>query len=201
MQPKFQKCSACVNWFDQNDEVDDGFYENRMTHAPLCSTVWNFKEECGRKCQKVGSAKSENGWQASDLVLLAILTTFGFVMVGLIVHKRRKMSEKDSLLEQAALSAAGLQKPHVIGIFALIILIILVLGLLALKNITWILLLLINTALFAYLMKITIASSVPTGESIIGPDGNILRNDSDDSDEDEEPANPNNGTYSLPTLT
>jgi len=202
-QPKFKKCSACVNWYDRNDdqEVDDGFYENRMTHAPLCSTVWTYKEECGHKCQRTGLEKTDKGWQASDLVLLGVLVAFGFVMVGLIIHKRQKMSNKNDLLEQAALSAAGLKQPHVIGIFALIVLVIAVFAILGMKNITWIMLLMINTALFVYLMKVTIASSVPTGESIIGPDGTILRNDSDDDDvsEDEEP-NPNNGTYTLPVI-
>ena len=145
----------------------------------------------------------ENGWQASDLVLLGVLTAFGLTMLGLIIHKRRKMSNKDTLLEQAALSAAGLQQPHVIGILVLVILVIAVFALLRMKNITWILLLMINTVLFVYLMKITIASSVPTGESIIGPDGTILRNDSDDDDASDasEEKNPNNGTYVLPTLT
>ena len=192
-----------MNWFDRNDdeEVDDGFYENRMTHAPLCSTVWTYKEECGKKCQRTGLEKSSEGWQASDLVLLGVLVAFGVVMVGLIFRKRQKMSDKDNLLEQAALSAAGLQNPHVIGIFALLVLVIAVFAILSMKNITWIMLLAVNAVLFAYLMKITIASSVPTGESIIGPDGEILRHDSDDDDgsDDEEP-NPNNGTFTLPTI-
>jgi len=146
--------------------------------------------------------KSDDGWQASDLVLLGVLTAFGLTMLGLIIHKRRKMSNKDTLLEQAALSAAGLQQPHVIGILVLVILVIAVFALLRMKNITWILLLMINTVLFVYLMKITIASSVPTGESIIGPDGTILRNDSDDDDASDasEEKHANNGTYVLPTL-
>ena len=202
-QPKFKKCSACVNWFDRNDgeEVDDGFYVNRMTHAPLCSTVWTYKEECGKKCQHVGLEKSGQSWQSSDLVLLGILVTFGIVMLGLIVHKRQKLQNKDSLLEQAALSAVGLQQAHVIGILALIVLVIAIFGILGLKNVTLVLLLMINAILFVYLMKVTIASSVPTGETKIGPDGEILRNDSDDDDgsDDEEP-NPNNGTYTLPTI-
>lgn len=111
------------------------------------------------------------------------------------------MSNKDDLLEQAALSTAGLQQSHVIGIFALIVLVIAIFAILGMKNITWIMLLMINTTLFVYLMKITIASSVPTGETIIGPDGTILRNDSDDDDEtDDEEPNPNNGTYTLPVI-
>ena len=45
-------------------------------------------------------------------------------MLGLIVRKRQKMSNKDSLLEQAAMSAAGLQQPHVIGILVLIVIVV-----------------------------------------------------------------------------
>ena len=174
-----------------------------MTNAPLCSTAWMYKEECDRQCQKTGLEKSDKGWQASDLVLLGILIAFGLTMLGLIIHKRRKMSNKDSLLEQAALGAAGLQQTHVIGLLVLIILVIAVFALLSMKNITWILLLMINTLLFVYLMKITIASSVPTGESIIGPDGNIIRDDSeeDDASDASEENHPNNGTYTLPKIT
>jgi len=71
-------------------------------------------------------------------------------MLALIVRQRQKMSNKDALLEQATMSAAGLQQPHVIGIFVLIVLVVAVFCLFGLKNITWALLLLINTALFAY---------------------------------------------------
>ena len=116
------------------------------------------------------------------------------------------MSNKDTLLEKAALNAAGLQQPHVIGIFALVVVVIVVFILLGLKNITWALLLLINTALFGYLMKLTVTTSVGQ-EPIIGPDGEIIRpSDSDDSSVDTDidgqtPANANAGTYSLPTLS
>lgn len=127
-------------------------------------------------------------------------------MLALIVNKRQTMSNKDTLLEKAALNAAGLQQPHVIGIFALVVVVIVVFILLGLKNITWALLLLINTALFGYLMKLTVTTSVGQ-EPIIGPDGEIIRpSDSDDSSVDTDidgqtPANANAGTYSLPTLS
>lgn len=140
-------------------------------------------------------------------MLLGILTVFGLIMLGLIVTKRRTMSNKDTLLEKAALNAAGLQQPHVIGILALVIVVIVVFVLLGLKNITWALLLLINTALFGYLMKLTVTTSVGPAEPIIGPDGEVIRSDSDDDssvetdNEGEASPNPNAGTYSLPTLS
>lgn len=183
-----------------DDAVDDGFYENRMTNAPLCQTAWTYKQECDRKCQRTGLEKSREGWTSSDQVLLAILTAFGLIMLGLIVQKRQKMSNKDALLEQAAMSAAGLQQPHVVGIFVLVVLVIAVFALLGLKNVTWALFLIINTAMFAYLMKLTIASSVSAGESIIGPDGEILRQDSDDSDASSTAEDNKRGTYALPTI-
>jgi hypothetical protein len=178
-----------------------------MTNAPLCSTAWNMKEECGRKCQKTGVDRSNgSGWNTSDQILLVILTVFGLTMLGLIVRKRQKMSNKDALLEQAAMSAAGLQQPHVIGIFVLVVLVVAVFALLGLKNITWALLLIINTGLFGYLMKLTVDSGVSTGETVIGPDGTILRRDSDDSSMEDassarESTRHNAGTYMLPTLT
>jgi predicted nucleic acid-binding Zn ribbon protein len=192
----------CVNWFDRNDdqpEVDDGFYENRMTNAPLCATPWSNKQACGSKCQHIGMEKKQReSFSSSDRILLAVLVAFGLVMVGLIARKRYKMSNKDTLLEQASLSAAGLQQTQVLAIFVAVVVVIAVFAVLGLKNITWALLLIINTALFSYLMKLTIASSSNTDDTIIGPDGTIIRNDSDDSSVAS--ANGRDGTYNLPVL-
>ena len=80
-------------------------------------------------------------------------------MLLAITSKRQKMSNKEVLLEQAAISAAGLQQSHILGIFALLILIITMFALLGLKKITWALLLMINIVLFAYLMKLTVDGS------------------------------------------
>ena len=145
--------------------------------------------------------KQRVGFSASDRVLLAILVTFGIIMVGLIVRKRNQMTNKDTLLEQAALSASGLQQPHVLGLFILTILVIAVFALLGLKNVTWALLLIVDTVLFAYLMKLTIASSMNAPEAIIGPDGTIFRTDSDDSSVGSNgPQTVTTGTYNLPVL-
>ena len=106
-------------------------------------------------------------------------------MLLAIIKKRQKMSQKDALVEQAAISAVGLQPSHILGIFALLILIITMFALLGLKKITWALMLLLNIVLFAYLMKLTVDSSVK--ETIIGPDGKIVEEvDSDEEDEDDE---------------
>jgi hypothetical protein len=188
-------------WVDKNDdEIDDMFYENRQTNAPLCSTAWNYKQTCNRKCQKTGlEPREKDGWSTPDKILLAILAIFGAGMLGAILRKRQNMSNKDALLEQAAMSAAGLQQAHVVGIFVLVVIVITVFALLQLKNITWALLLIMNTALFGYLMKLTVDSGVSAGETVIGPDGTIIRPaDSDDSSV--ESRDENAGTYRLPTI-
>ena len=103
-------------------------------------------------------------------------------MLLAIIKKRQKMSNKDAFLEQAAISAAGLQQSHILGIFALLILVITMFALLGLKRITWSLLLMLNIFLFGYLMKLTVDGSVK--ETVIGPDGKIVeKEDSDDEDE------------------
>jgi apolipoprotein N-acyltransferase len=130
-----------------------------------------------------------------------MFSILGLGMLVAILQKRKKMSNKDVLLEQAAMSAAGLQQAHVLGIVILVVLVIAVFALLGLKNITWALLLIMNTALFGYLLKLTIDSGVKTGETIIGPDGAIIRKDSEDSSmASSQGRNPNTGTYTLPTL-
>lgn len=123
-------------------------------------------------------------------------------MLLAIIQKRQKMSNKDALLEQAAISAAGLQQSHILGIFLLLILIITMFALLGLKKITWALLLMLNIVLFSYLMKLTVDGSVK--ETIIGPDGKIVEKDedSDDDDEEEDDENPANqsAAYENPVL-
>ena len=120
-------------------------------------------------------------------------------MLIAIVVMRRNMSTKDALLEEAAITAAGLQQGHVIAIFILVIVVITVFALLNLKNITWTLLLVMNTVLFGYLMKLTIDSGVSTGETVIGPDGTVIRRGDSDDDSSVESEIPekhaNNGTY------
>jgi len=186
-----------------DEAADDQFYNNRKSQAPLCSTAFAYSEECGRKCQRTGLETESTGWNTSDKVLLAIMILFAILMVVLIVRKRQKMSNKDTLLEQAAMSAAGLQPPHVVGICILVFLVVAVFALLGLKNITWALLLIVNLGLFAYLMKLTVESGV-SREAMIGPDGTILRRDSDDSSvEDSSRGSNNHGTgfFTLPTIT
>ena len=88
-------------------------------------------------------------------------------------------------------------------LFILIVLVIAVFIVLGFKNVTWTLLLILIVALFGYLMKLTLDSAVSEGETIIGPDGTILRKDSDDTSMDScppETPHQNNGTYQLPTL-
>jgi hypothetical protein len=193
-----------VNWIDvSDDQVDDMFYENRQMNAPLCSAVWEEKESCDRKCQKTGlERKEKDGWNTSDKMLLGILAVFGIGMLIAILGKRTQMSNKDALLEQAAMSAAGLQQAHVIGIFILVVIIITLFALLGLKNVTWALLLITNTTLFGYLMKLTIDSGVSTGETVIGPDGTVIRRgDSDDSSIESSREHGKVGTYMIPTIS
>lgn len=118
-----------------------------------------------------------------------------------VLQKRRVMSNKDALLEQAAMSAAGLQQAHVIGIFCLVIIVITVFSLLDLKNLTWAMLLICNTMLFGYLMKLTIDSGVSTGETLIGPDGTIIRRSDSDDSSLESSQHPNAGGYMIPKIT
>lgn len=178
----YKKCKLCVVWIDKNDdEIDDMFYENRRRSAPLCSQVWSNKNTCDRKCQRMGLERSQKeGWNTSDKVLLAVLSMFGAGMLFAILRKRQKMSNKDTLLEQAAMSAAGLQQAHVIGIFALGLVIITIFAALRMKQITWAMMLILNLILFSYLMKLTVDSGVE-GDGILNADGTITRIDSEES--------------------
>jgi hypothetical protein len=177
---------------DKNeDDADDQYFDNKMMNAPLCSTVWENKKTCDGKCARLGRS-SESQWNSSDHVLLGVLTAFGAIMVFAIVKKRQKMSAKDTLLEEATMSAAGIQQTHVIGIFVLVLVALGVFVLLGLKSVTWVLLLLINVVLFGYLMKLTIANSL---SSDANPDGADDSDDDDDDDDDDEEAD-----YKAPNL-
>ena len=120
-------------------------------------------------------------------------------MLAVIMKKRSKMAKKDALLEEAAMSAAGVQQTHIVGIFALVLMITAMFGLIGLKHITWTLLLLVNLVLFSYLMKLTIDSgfNVPLGE-----DGQPIEEDSsDEEDDDEEEDEEEDAPYKPPTET
>jgi len=66
---------------DKNeDDVDDQYFENKMTNAPLCSTVWANKSVCNRKCKRLGYSAADDGWNASDQVLLGVLGVFSKFM-------------------------------------------------------------------------------------------------------------------------
>lgn len=75
----FNKCTPCVNWFDRDDDnVDDQYYYNKQTNAPLCSAMWDYKEDCNGKCQLMGQeVVQREGWNKADKVLLSILSLFG----------------------------------------------------------------------------------------------------------------------------
>ena len=191
-----------------DEQADDQYYDLHQTQAPLCATAWTYKETCNRKCRHMGTEAVEVGWTTSDKVLLVILAAFAAIMVGLIARKRTKMSNKDTLLEQAAMSASGLQQPHVIGVCVLVVIVVSIFVLLGLKNITWGLMLIINTCLFGYLMKLTVVSArLSEEDTIIGPDGTIQRRDSDDSSVDDDGVSratthaSGTGFFNLPVLT
>lgn len=73
------KCTPCVLWMDKNDdEVDDQYYYNKQTNAPLCSAAWEYKEDCNGKCQLIGQQVVQGeGWNKADKVLLSVLSLFG----------------------------------------------------------------------------------------------------------------------------
>lgn len=191
----------------EDDQFDDYFFEQHQMQAPMCATAWTYKAKCNRKCRTVGLQNEIEGWNTPDTIMLIILVFFAALMGFLIMQKRKKMTTKDAIMEQASLHAAGLQTTHVIGLFALVVLVIAVFAALGLKNITWVLLLGMNLGLFAYLMKLNYESMEAESEGLVGPDGQILRNDSDESSvgdgsrSSSRPANANNGTYNLPTIT
>lgn len=74
----FQKCTPCVIWMDKNDdEVDDQYYVNKQTYAPLCMNAWRYKEDCNGSCKRKTAYAEREGWNKADKVLLTILSLFG----------------------------------------------------------------------------------------------------------------------------
>jgi len=162
----FKKCQACdsaitdddqYNNYQQQEENDDD-----DANAPMCSTLWESRAQCDQECQRVGHIGFEiyTGWTTADKVLLTVLGLFGFGVLLGIIRKRRTMSNKERLMEEAGLSSAGLKLGHVVGIVFCMVIIIGVFGLLGIKSITWFLLLVLDTALFFYLMKLTVDSGL-----------------------------------------
>ena len=160
----FKGCQACDSAITDDDQYNN--YQQQTDDddatAPMCSTLWAYRAQCDQDCQKVGHIGFEfyNGWNTADKVLLTVLGLFGFGVLLGIIRKRRTMSNKERLMEEAGLSSAGLKLGHVIGIVFCMVVIIAVFGLLGIKSITWCLLLVLDTALFLYLMKLTVDSGL-----------------------------------------
>lgn len=160
----FKGCQACDSAITDDDQYNN--YQQQTddddANAPMCSTLWAYRAQCDQDCQKVGHIGFEfyNGWNTADKVLLTVLGLFGFGVLLGIIRKRRTMSNKERLMEEAGLSSAGLKLGHVIGIVFCMVVIIAVFGLLGIKSITWFLLLVLDTALFLYLMKLTVDSGL-----------------------------------------
>jgi hypothetical protein len=93
------------------------------------------------------------------------LTYLGVSLFVGIVLQRQQMTKKEALLEEAAMSVAGLQKVHVVGIILLFLLVVLIFALLQMKTITWSLLLLTNLILFIYLVKLMATTNRTEGSS------------------------------------
>ena len=72
--------------------------------------------------------------------------------------QRQQMSKKDALMEEAAMSVAGIQRMHVIGLVVLFIIVVTIFGLLRMKAITWAMMLLTNLAFFLYLVKLLVST-------------------------------------------
>mmetsp|Transcript_35379 Transcript_35379/g.77489 ORF Transcript_35379/g.77489 Transcript_35379/m.77489 type:complete len:452 (-) Transcript_35379:172-1527(-) len=167
----FKDCQACDEAVSDDDQYmyNNNNQQDDDADAPLCSALWTYREECDKSCQRVGHIGFEvyNGWNMADKVLLTVLSVFGFAVLLGILRKRRYMSNKECLLEEAALSSAGLKQSHIVGVFFCVVVVIVVFGLLGIKSITWFLLLVLDTALFGYLMKLTVDSgmSVKIGNS------------------------------------
>ena len=162
----FKGCQACDSAIADDDQYNNYQQQNDDddANAPMCSTLWETRTECDQECLKVGHIGIEiymyNGWSTADKVLLTVLSLFGFGVLLGIIRKRRTMSNKERLMEEAGLSSAGLKLGHVIAIVFCMVVIIAVFGLLGIRSITWFLLLVLDTALFLYLMKLTVDSGL-----------------------------------------
>lgn len=201
IQLPFKQCHSCVVWTDRDDDdnIDDQYYEKRQRYPPLCSQVWKKKSECDKTCQKTGLEPTvREGWNKSDKVLLGILTLFGVGMLAGIIRQRRSMSNKESLLEQAAMTSVGLNQTHIIFIFVLTIVVIIIFASLCLKDITWTMLLSMNVILFAYLLKLTVDSG---NSCIMNADGTIRRIDSDESSYTSATSKRSQNKFVPPTVT
>jgi hypothetical protein len=114
---------------------------------------------CKDQCRLISQdAVPKEDWSTSDKFILGFLSLFGIILVIGIIMQRQLMSKKDSLMEEAAMAVAGIQKVHIVGLTILFVIIIMIFGLLRMKAVTWTMLLLINLVLFLYLVKLLIPS-------------------------------------------
>lgn len=160
----FKGCQACDSAITDDDQYNNYQQQNNDddANAPMCATLWESRVQCDEECQKVGHIGFEiySGWNTADKVLMTVLALFGFGVLLGIIRKRRTMSNKERLLEEAGLSSAGLKQGHIIATVICAVFIIATFAMLGIKSMTWLLLLVLDAVLFCYLMKLTVDSGL-----------------------------------------
>ena len=150
-----------MNWFDVDDQnIDDQFYNKHKMESPMCSAAWTARQECTDQCKKISQdAMTKEDWTTTDKFILGFLSLFGIILIIGIIMQRQLMSKKDALMEEAAMTVAGIRKIHVVGLMVLFIIIILIFGLLKMKAVTWSMMLLTILVLFLYLVKLLVSGA------------------------------------------
>lgn len=174
LRVNFESCKNCVTssrysqYNNNNNNNNNGqqyYYNNEeyfQYETPLCSAAYNYKESCGGSCKRAarkassGKSRSGGGGFSGDgfspmgkffLWVMSLSAVF-FLLASLA--QRKKMSKTDTVLEEAAIKSAGVDKKYIPRIFVGVAIFIILLILFRRKILTWFFLTGVNVALLAY---------------------------------------------------
>lgn len=132
--------------------------------TPLCSAAYNYKQTCNGSCKRAtrragsskssfgggGSSWSGDGFSPMGKFFLWIMSFSAIFFLLASLAQRKRMSKTDTVLEEAAIKSAGVDKKYIPRIFIGIAVFIILLILFKRKILTWFFLTAINVALLAY---------------------------------------------------
>lgn len=124
----------------------------------MCTKVYKYGVWCDEDCRALDAFRIDE-WSKSDVFLLVVMSVFMGFMMLLVFAKRVKAYEKASIYGDEMLAEVGMSPAVMVGLFAIIFVLVIVLAVLKFVNETLVFAVVSCILLFIYMLKITLFES------------------------------------------
>jgi len=138
---------------------NNGSYNDDNTkYWNMCTKVYKYGVWCDEDCRALDAFRIDE-WSKSDVFLLVVMSVFMGFMMLLVFAKRVKAYEKASIYGDEMLAEVGMSPAVMVGLFAIIFILVIVLAVLKFVNETLVFAVVSCILLFIYMLKITLFES------------------------------------------